>query len=104
VRVSFAKALRGLGELERCSSTLIEALEMLPPESVVRRAEITTFCAAVEHWLGRHEEAHRRLFAAWEELADRSTAVAAALQIELSIDGFYTLDHEQTVSMGRLGR
>jgi DNA-binding NarL/FixJ family response regulator len=101
VRVSLAEALRGLGELERCSATLAEALEMLPPESVVRRAEITTFCAAVEHWLGRHQEAHRRLFAAWEELADRSTAVAAALQIELSIDGFYTLDHEQTVSMGR---
>jgi DNA-binding NarL/FixJ family response regulator len=99
--VSLAEALRGLGELERCSATLLEALEMLPPESVVRRAEITTSCAAVEHWLGRHEEAHRRLFAAWEELADRSTAVAAALQIELSIDGFYGLDHEQTVGMGR---
>ncbi|HEX5980371.1 MAG TPA: BREX system ATP-binding domain-containing protein [Thermoleophilaceae bacterium] len=101
VRVSLAEALRSLGELERCSATLIEALEMLPPESVVRRAEITTSCAAVEHWLGRHDAAHRRLFAAWEELADRSSAVAAALQIELCIDGFYTLDHEQTVSMGR---
>jgi DNA-binding NarL/FixJ family response regulator/tetratricopeptide (TPR) repeat protein len=101
VRVSLAEALRSLGELERCSATLVEALEMLPPESVIRRAEITTSCAAVEHWLGRHEEAHRRLFAAWDELADRSTAVGAALQIELCIDGFYTLDHEQTVSMGR---
>ena len=101
VRVSLAEALRALGELERCSSTLVEALEMLPPESVVRRAEITTSCAAVEHWLGRHEEAHRRLVAAWDELADGSTAVAAALQIELCIDGFYTLDHVQTVSMGR---
>jgi DNA-binding NarL/FixJ family response regulator len=101
VRVSVAEALRGLGELERCSATLLEALEMLPPESVVRRAEITTSCAAVEHWLGRHGEAHRRLLAAWDDLEDRSSAVAAALQIELSIDGFYSLDHEQTVSMGR---
>jgi DNA-binding NarL/FixJ family response regulator/tetratricopeptide (TPR) repeat protein len=101
VRVSLAEALRALGELERCSATLLEALEMLPPESVVRRAEIITSCAAVEHWLGRHEEAHRRLLAAWEELEDRSSAVAAALQIELSIDGLYGLDHEQTVSMGR---
>jgi ATP/maltotriose-dependent transcriptional regulator MalT len=101
VRVSLAEALRALGELERCSQTLVEALEMLPPESVVRRAEITTSCSAVEHWLGRHEEAHRRLFEAWEELEDRSSSVAAALQIELSIDGFYTLDHGQTVFMGR---
>jgi DNA-binding CsgD family transcriptional regulator/tetratricopeptide (TPR) repeat protein len=101
VRVSLAEAFRALGELERCSATLLEALERLPPESVVRRAEITTSCAAVEHWLGRHEDAHRRLFEAWEQLEDRTSAVAAALQIELSIDGFYSLDNEQTVSMGR---
>ena len=101
VRVSLAEALRALGELERCSATLIEALDLLPPESVVRRAEITTSCAAVEHWLGRHEAAHRRLFEAWEQLEDRSSAVAAALQIELSIDGFYGLNHQQTVGMGR---
>jgi DNA-binding CsgD family transcriptional regulator/tetratricopeptide (TPR) repeat protein len=101
VRVSLAEALRALGELERCSATLLEALELLPPESLVRRGEITTFCAAVEHWLGRHEEAHRRLVKAWEELPDRSTAAAAALQIELSIDALYELDHSQTVAMGR---
>jgi DNA-binding CsgD family transcriptional regulator/tetratricopeptide (TPR) repeat protein len=101
VRVSLAEALRALGELERCRATLLEALELLPLESVVRRGEITTFCAAVEHWLGRHDEAHRRLVKAWEELPDRSTAAAAALQIELSIDALYGLDHTQTVAMGR---
>ena len=42
----------------------------------------------------------RRLARAWEELPDRSTPAAAALQIELAVDGLYELDFEQTVSMG----
>ena len=52
-------------------------------------------CAAVEHWQGRHDEAHRRLAGACEDLADRDTPEAAALQIELAVDGLYELDHEQ---------
>ena len=41
-----------------------------------------------------------RLARAWDELPDRSTPAAAALQIELTVDGLYELDFEQTVSMG----
>ncbi len=37
------------------------------------RVELTTLCAAVEHWLGRHDEAHRRLRHAWDEVPDRGT-------------------------------
>ena len=29
----------------------------------MRRVELTALCAAVEHWQGRHEDAHRRLIA-----------------------------------------
>ena len=72
-----------------------------PPDAVARRVELTAHCAAVEHWLGRHDEAHRRLTRAWEELPDRSTAEAAVLEIELAVDGLYELDFEQAVEMGR---
>ena len=65
------------------------------------RVELTAQCAAVEHWLGRHDEAHRRLTRAWEELPDRSTAEAAVLEIELAVDGLYERDFEQAVEMGR---
>ena len=34
-------------------------------------------------------------------MPDRSSAVAAALQFELSVDGFYEFDSEQTLDMGR---
>ena len=33
----------------------------LPEDSAARRVELTALCAAVEHWQGRHDEAHRRL-------------------------------------------
>ncbi|HYI99994.1 MAG TPA: AAA family ATPase [Thermoleophilaceae bacterium] len=101
LRVSLASALRSLGELERCRATLLEAIELLPPESAARRVELTALCAAVEHWQGHHEDAHRRLARAWDEIDDRDTAEAAALQIELAVDGLYELDFNQTLAMGR---
>jgi DNA-binding CsgD family transcriptional regulator/HPt (histidine-containing phosphotransfer) domain-containing protein len=100
VRVALASSLRALGELDRCRAALLEAHELLPADAVTRRVELTAHCAAVEHWLGRHEEAHRRLLRAWEELPDRTTAEAAALEIELTVDGLYELDFAQAVDMG----
>ena len=74
VRVALASSLRALGELERCRATLLEAHRAAAARTrSTRRVELTARCAAVEHWLGRHEEAHRRLSRAWEELPDRST-------------------------------
>ncbi len=101
LRVSLASALRSMGELERCRETLLEAVELLPADSVERRVELITLCAAVEHWLGRHDEAHARLTRAWDELPDRGTPEAAALQVELAVDGLYEMDFEQALEMGR---
>ena len=101
LRVALASALRSLGDLDRCRSTLLEAVEMLPAEDAARRVELTALCAAVEHWQGRHQDAHRRLSKAWDELPDRSTEAAAALLIELSVDGLYELDYDQSIERGR---
>ena len=72
-----------------------------PRRGDARRIELTARCAAVEHWLGRHEEAHRRLDA---RLGGRCPTArrptAAALQIELAVDGLYELDFEQTLRDG----
>ncbi len=100
LRVSLASAQRSL-ELKSCRATLLEAMELLPADAGSRRVELTALCAAVEHWLGRHADAHHRLVRAWEELPDRTTAAAAALQIELAVDGLYVLDFAQAVEMGR---
>ena len=100
LRVSLASAQRSF-ELETCRDTLLSALELLPADAGSRRVELTAWCAAVEHWLGRHGDAHGRLVRAWEELPERDTAAAAALQIELAVDGLYTLELGQAVAMGR---
>ncbi len=100
-RVALASSLRSLGELDRCRATLLDAIALLPAEAIAQQVELTAQCAAVEHWLGRHDEAHRRLTRSWEALPDRSTAEAAILEIELSIDGLYESDFEQAVEMGR---
>jgi DNA-binding CsgD family transcriptional regulator/tetratricopeptide (TPR) repeat protein len=101
LRLQLAGALRSLGELERCRDALLETLELLPAGDAAHRVELTARCAGLEHWLGRHEDAHRRLTRAWDDLDDRSTPAAGALLIELAVDGIYELDFDQAVTMGR---
>lgn len=100
VRVSLAAALRAVGELERCRAVLLEAIELVPDEATEQRVQLTADCAAVENWLGYNDAAHRRLVRAWEELPARGGAAAAALAVELAIDGLYALDFDQARSMG----
>ena len=100
VRVALASALRAVGELDQCRSTLVDAIDLLPVGASESRVELTALCAATEHWLGRHKEAHLRLMRAWNDLPDRSTAAAAVLEIELAVDGLYELDFQQTAEMG----
>lgn len=100
VRVALASALRATGELERSRATLLEAIELLPDGADERRVELVARVAAVEHWLGRHEDAHRRLVRARDALPDRASAAAVAVQVELTLDGLYTSDHEQGIAVG----
>jgi DNA-binding CsgD family transcriptional regulator/tetratricopeptide (TPR) repeat protein len=101
IRIALASAQRSLGELERCRATLLDAAERLAPENAVARVELTARCAAVEHWLGRHADAHDRLVAEWEALDEKGGAAAAALLVELTVDGLYEpVDSEQALAMG----
>ena len=100
VRVALASAQRSLGDLEGCRASLLDASALLPAEAAMRRVELTALCAAVEHWQGHHEEAHRRLSLAWENLPDRTAPEAVALQVELAIDGLYENDFKQISAMG----
>ena len=100
VRMALASALRSAGELEACRTTVLEAIDLLPAGAEERRVELITLCAAVEHWMGRHDDAHARLTRAWEELPSADTPEAVALQIELAVDGLYEMDFDQTLAMG----
>ena len=76
-------------------------MELVPGDQIARRIELTAWCAAVEHWLGRHADAHRRLVRAWDDLPDHTCAEACVVQVELAVDGIYELDFEQTITMGQ---
>jgi hypothetical protein len=52
-------------------------------------------CAAIEHLLGRHAEAHDRLHCALAKVCDRRSPEAVALMIEIAIDEYYNTDYEQ---------
>lgn len=100
LHLELASALRSVGELERCRTTLLTASELLPADDARRHVELTALCAAVEHWMGRHEDAHLRLDHAWADLSERNSLEAAALQIELAVDGMFLGDRERTMAMG----
>src|SRR4051794_520468 len=101
VRLARASALRALGDLQHSRHVLLEAIDLLGDHDVPRRVDLTAQCAAVEHWMGSHEDAHRRLMRAWEDLPQDCPSESSALQIELSVDGMYTLDFDQVLGMGR---
>ena len=65
-----AGAESAAGRLEESRRVLLEALVLAPERSSPEHIRLVAECAAVEHWLGRHEDARRRLHAALAELGD----------------------------------
>ena len=81
-----ARAEAAAGRLERSRRAVLEALVLVDPASE-ESVRLVTACAAVEHWLGRHEDARRRLHAALDQHGD-----SQALKLELAFDALYGLD------------
>ena len=89
-----AQALAATGQFDESHETLLEILEILPSDRVAERVEVSTWCARVEHLLGLHEQAHDRLIASLEGLADEISAEGLLLLIELSQDGSHRMDYK----------
>ena len=83
------------GHFSEAHAALLKSLGLLPADAVALRVRLTTACAAVEHLLGRHEDAYARLVRALESLDDADSPEAAALMIELALDGVYRMEFEQ---------
>jgi DNA-binding CsgD family transcriptional regulator len=98
--MSVAQALAATGRLVQSRATLLELLELLPEEGEPRRARVTAACAGLEHMLGHHDDAHRRLLAALERLPDQASPEGVALMIELAVDAFYVVDYERMREWG----
>jgi DNA-binding NarL/FixJ family response regulator len=76
------------GRLEESRDALLEAIAALPADERELRTRTTSFCAAIEHFLGRHEQAHERLVAALPWIPATATPGTAAIAVELAGDAF----------------
>jgi ATP/maltotriose-dependent transcriptional regulator MalT len=95
-RVELLTALSGAqaatGLFHEARAALLECLELLPEHEVATRARITGTCAGLEHLLGYHEAAGRRLNDAFGTLTDTSSFEAVSLMLEIAVDGLYRED------------
>jgi len=87
-------ALAATGRLEEAHADLLETIGLVPSGAVELRVRLVVACAGVEHLLGRHREAHRRLEHALEHLPDHVGPEAVALMVELAIDGLFRAEFE----------
>lgn len=86
ILADLASAEAAAGRLEKSRRALLEALMLADPASA-EYVSLVTRCAAVEHWLGRHEDARARLQAALARHGE-----SQALRLELAFDALYGLD------------
>src|SRR5918993_836138 len=86
-----AAALAATGQFAESRAAVLEGLA-LAPDSAATTVRLTAACAAVEHLLGRPDEAHRHLLDALGTVSDPASPEAVAVEIELAVDGFQRLD------------
>jgi DNA-binding NarL/FixJ family response regulator len=96
-----AGALAASGQLERSRAALLEALALVPEDAAEMWVQLTVACAGVEHFLGRHDLAQKRLAAALDRLPDPASPEGVALMLELAIDGMFRTDYDSTRRWGR---
>ena len=89
-----AQAQAATGQFASSHATLLEILDVLPPDSVRERVEVSAWCAHIEHLLGRHEQAHDRLLHTLEAVPEEESAETLTLLIELTMDGLNRMDYQ----------
>lgn len=90
--VPLATALGASGRLAESRDALRDAVALLPAELAPVRGQLVSFMALIEHLLGRHGEGRALLERALSELPERRSPEAAALQVELASDRYFTGD------------
>jgi DNA-binding CsgD family transcriptional regulator len=97
--VRLASALRGSGDLGGCREALRDALDLIPPEGVAERARLEAACATVEAWLGRPDDARRRLIRTREAMGHQRSPEAVVLEVRLALDALNELEFDRGAEM-----
>jgi DNA-binding CsgD family transcriptional regulator len=93
--VELASALRGSGDLGGCREALRDALDLLPPDDSSVRARLEAACATVEAWLGRAEDARRRLLRARAAMQPERSPEVVMLDVRLALDALNGLEFDR---------
>jgi DNA-binding NarL/FixJ family response regulator len=98
---ALARPQASAGRFLDARAGLLECLELLPEDEIATRAQLTGMCAGLEHLLGFHKAAGRRLTAMFETLGDTTSPEAVALMIDIAVDGLYREGHTSTRDWAR---
>ena len=93
--ISRARALAAAGHFTESHDVMLEAVAIVPKDKVDLSTTVATGCAAVERFLGRYEQAHRRLLAALRGLPEQPSIEYVELLIELTLNEFYRSRYEE---------
>ena len=91
-----AGAFAATGQLAAARTDLLDATGLLPEQAPAARTGLTAACAGIEHLLGKHEQARKRLTGALAQLPGRAAPEAVALKMELAIGSLFAADYATT--------
>jgi ATP/maltotriose-dependent transcriptional regulator MalT len=89
-----AGALAAAGHFADSHDALLEAVAIVPAQSIALSTTVATACAGVERFMGRYEQAHARLVRALRDLPEPTPAESVGLLIELTVNEFYRSRYE----------
>jgi ATP/maltotriose-dependent transcriptional regulator MalT len=92
--LAHAGALTSSGQFTEGHSALLESIALLPKDALALRIRLIAACAGVEHLLGRHEDAHRRLTSALDDLDEQASPEGVELMVELAVGGFHRMKYD----------
>ncbi|WP_250030845.1 ATP-binding protein [Paractinoplanes maris] len=97
-------ALGAAGHLERARDALVQAIALLPPDQVTTRVALIADCAGLEHTLGHHDAAHRRLTTALDRVGEAHPAEAVTLMTAIAQDHLFRLEFGAAVAWSQRAR
>ncbi|MBM2615698.1 AAA family ATPase [Actinoplanes sp. LDG1-06] len=101
---ALGQALGATGRLEEAREAFVRALALLPDDRIAVRVAVTADCAGIEHALGHHDAAHRRLTAVLESLGEAPSAEAALLMSAIAQDHLFRLEFTPALEWARRAR
>ncbi|MCY1139106.1 AAA family ATPase [Actinoplanes sp. Pm04-4] len=101
---ALGSALGAAGHLEKAKDSLVRAIELMPPSAVTSRVTLIAACAGLEHTLGLHDAAHRRLTTALDRVGEAHPAEAATLMTAIAQDSLFRLEFTRAVDWSRQAR